>query len=434
MIRTADQLAAALGGDTSGVPADLTVDRIVIDSRQAGPGDGFVAVRAERDGHGFVTAARSSGAVVAIVDHPVDGGPTIVVDDTVAALGRAATVARSELAGEVIGITGSVGKTTTKDLAAAILRRSHRVTASEKSLNNEMGVPLTLLNAVAGTEVSVIEMGARNVGHIAMLCEIASPTIGVVTVVAPAHLEVFGSVEAIIEAKGELVASLPASGTAVLNLDRPEVMSMAHRTAAGVLTFGERGEVRATGVTLDEHLAISAVLHTPWGDAPIRVGVSGRHQLENALAAAAVSLLAGASLEDVTAGLSVVERSPWRMDIARSRSGAFVVNDSYNANPSSMAAALEALADLPAGRRVAVLGEMAELGEGTDAAHDEVCAQAESFGIEIVAVGTGRYGREPVAVGEVVAAVGGLDDGVAILVKGSRVAGLEGIAEALLEE
>ena len=209
---------------------------------------------------------------------------------------------------------------------------------------------------------------------------------------------------------------------------------MAHRTAAGVLTFGERGEVRATGVTLDEHLAISAVLHTPWGDAPIRVGVSGRHQLENALAAAAVSLLAGASLEDVTAGLSVVERSPWRMDIARSRSGAFVVNDSYNANPSSMAAALEALADLPAGRRVAVLGEMAELGEATDAAHDEVCAQAESFGIEIVAVGTGRYGREPVAVGEVVAAVGGLDDGVAILVKGSRVAGLEGIAEALLEE
>jgi UDP-N-acetylmuramoyl-tripeptide--D-alanyl-D-alanine ligase len=296
VIRTIGQLAVALGGSVSGGSVDVAIDRIVIDSRSGRRGDGFLAVRAERDGHHFVTAAREAGALVAIVDHLIDDKPSIVVDDTIVALARGGTAARAELIGDVIGMTGSVGKTTTKDLAAAILGRSRRVTASERSLNNELGVPLTLLNAVEGTEVSVIELGARGIGHVAELCEIAAPTIGVVTVVAPAHLELFGSLEAIVEAKGELIEALPPSGTAVLNADSAEVMSMAGRTSARVLTFGEAGEVRLTDVELDRRLVVSAVVHTPWGSAPVRLGVSGRNQIVNAAAAAAAAIDSGFAL------------------------------------------------------------------------------------------------------------------------------------------
>lgn len=413
---------------------DVAIDRMILDSRVGRSGDGFVAVRAERDGHDFVTAARGAGAAVVIVDHLVDDGPCIVVDDTVAALARGGRVARGELAGDVIGMTGSVGKTTTKDLAAAILGRSRRVTASERSLNNELGVPLTLLNAVEGTEVSVIELGARGIGHVAELCEIASPTIGVVTVVAPAHLELFGSLEAIVEAKGELIEALSPSGTAVLNADSAEVMSMAGRTSARVLTFGEAGEVRLTDVELDRRLVVSAVVHSPWGSAPVRLGVSGRHQIVNAAAAAAAALVAGASLEDVVSGLALPVESPWRMEVLRSRSGATVINDSYNANPESMAAALRALADLDAERRVAVLGEMAELGVSSDVEHVAISDLARSLGIELIAIGTSRYEVEPTVAEDLAELLSPMDERIAVLVKGSRVGRLELLAAALLEE
>lgn len=368
-----------------------------------------------------------------IVEHVVDDGATLLVDDTFAALARAGRVARSELTGPVVGITGSVGKTTTKDLVAAVLRQSKVVNASPRSLNNELGVPLTLLDAPDGTEVSVIEMGARGSGHVAELCRIASPTIGLVTLVAPAHLELFGTVEAIVVAKGELIESLPADGIAVLNADQPEVLAMASRSSARVLTFGTRGDVRPRDVVVDDELRVSLHMDTPWGPIEARLGVRGRHQAMNAAAATATALAAGASVSDVEAGLAVTELSPWRMEVSRSESGALIVNDAYNANPESMAAALRSLADLIVSRRVAILGEMAELGQDSASAHSEMAALAASLGIEVIAVGTELYGIEPVAADHVSARLGPLDSSVAVLVKGSRVAGLEGVAVRLLQ-
>ena len=436
VIRTVQGLADAFGGSLVGAGDEVSsapVGRLVIDSRLIEPGDVFVAVRAERDGHDFVPAARKEGAAWVVVDHVVDDGATVLIDDAFAALARAGRVARSELTGPVVGITGSVGKTTTKDLVAAVLAQSKVVNASARSLNNELGVPLTLLDAPAGTEVSVIEMGARGGGHVAELCRIASPTIGVVTLVAPAHLELFGTFEAIVEAKGELIESLPADGIAVLNADQAEVLAMASRSSARPLTFGAAGDVRPRDVVVDDELHVSLHLDTPWGPVEARLGVRGRHQVMNAAAAAAAALAAGASLSDVEAGLSVTELSPWRMEVNRADSGALIVNDAYNANPESMAAALRSLADLNVSRRVAILGAMAELGDATASAHSDMAALAASLGIEVIAVGTDLYGIEPLAATDVTARVGVLDSSVAVLVKGSRVAALEGVALQLLQ-
>ncbi len=437
MIRTVQGLADALEATTVGgadhASLAASAGRLVIDSRLIEPGDVFVAVRADRDGHGFVVAARMAGASWVIAEHVVDEGATLLVEDTFAALARAGRVARSELTGPVVGITGSVGKTTTKDLVAAVLGQSKVVNASPRSLNNELGVPLTLLGAPDGTQVSVIEMGARGGGHIAELCRIASPTIGLVTLVAPAHLELFGTVDAIVDAKGELIESLPADGIAVLNADQLEVSAMASRSSARVLTFGMTGDVRPRDVVLDDELRVGMHLDTPWGPIEARLGVRGRHQVMNAAAATAAALAAGASVGDVAAGLEVTELSPWRMEVSRAESGALIVNDAYNANPESMAAALRSLADLDASRRVAILGEMAELGDTSASAHSEMASLAASLGIEVVAVGTELYSIEPVAAADVISRLGALDSSVAVLVKGSRVAALEGVAARLLQ-
>ena len=429
-------VAAACGGSTT--EPDVAVVGAGIDSRNLEAGALFVAVVAERDGHDFIDAAKDRGASAALVNAG-DGSrawplPTVAVADTTRALADLGRRARKDLNGPVIGITGSVGKTTTKDLCGSILSLRGPCAISARSFNNELGVPLTLINAPQDAVASVIEMGARGEGHIHMLCEIARPTIGVVTNVVGAHLEMFGSIEAIAEAKGELVQSLDAAGHAVLNAEVPAVWGMRARTAAEVIGFGKGGEVRAKNVVVDDELRASFVLRTPWGDAAVALGVAGRHNVSNALAAAAAALVAGASLDEVVAGLTAPAMSPMRMTLHQLAGGARVLDDSYNANPTSMSAALDALCTMDATRRVAVLGVMAELGDDEHEAHVEIARQATAAGVHVVAVGTDLYGTEPVAVGDVAARLGRLGAGDAVLVKGSRVAALERVVASLLAD
>ena len=421
------------------VGPDAVVSGAAIDSRRVAGGELFVPVVAERDGHDFVAAAVAAGAAATLTARPAatwgEGGPgvpAIEVADTVAALAALGTHARRRLPDRVVGITGSVGKTSVKDLLAATLAARWRATASPGSFNNELGVPLTLLNAPGDSEAVVVEMGARGIGHIAALCAVARPTVAVVTRVAAAHTAMFGSLDAIADAKGELVEALPAGGTAVLNAGDPRVAAMAARTQSRVVTFGEGGDVRAEGVVLDDDLQAAFRLVGPWGEADVRLAVRGAHMVDNALAAATAALVCDVPLAGVAAALGEARLSPWRMDLVTLPSGALVLNDAYNANPASMSAALGALAALPARRRVAVLGIMAELGAGSDADHRAVADRAAELGIEIVAVAAPAYGAPTVADLEgAAAALAGLGEGDAVLLKGSRVAGLERLLSLL---
>ena len=429
-----------MGGTLHG--DDIEIDGAAIDSRALRAGQLFVPVRGERDGHDFIDAAQEAGAAAALrsrsasVDH-LDGFSIIEVDDAELALRSVGEAARGRLRAPVVGITGSVGKTSTKDLLVSISGRSLRVSANEKSFNNELGVPLTLVNADADSELVIIEMGARGAGHIADLCAIADPTIGVVTAVELAHAEFMGGIDGIAAAKGELIEHLPASGVAVLSFDNPLVAAMGDHTDATVVRFGLRGgEVRAVGVTLDDDLRPRFRLESDWGSIDVVQAVRGRHQVGNALAAAAVAFTIGVPLDDIAAGLGAAELSPWRMELRVTPSGARVLNDAYNAGPASMEAALRALAELPAVNHIAVLGLMAELGEESTAAHRRIAEVADSLGIRLLAFGDAEYGADVERVDDVpeaLAALGDLTAADAVLVKGSRVAGLERLADALLD-
>jgi UDP-N-acetylmuramoyl-tripeptide--D-alanyl-D-alanine ligase len=428
--------------------AGVTLTGVAIDSRLLARGALFVAVRAERDGHDWIDAAVRAGAGGVMVERTwAESGPgselgipSVVVPDTRSGLLALGTAARDRLHATVVGVTGSVGKTSTKDLAAAAVGATLRVAASEKSFNNELGVPLTLANARSDSEVAIIEMGARGRGHITELCRVARPEIGVVTAVAAAHTEVFGNLDAVAAAKVELVEALPPGGTAILNGDDPRVRDMRTRTAAAAVIYSAgghgagRADVWAEDVALDEELRPRFVVRSPWG-APIvvRLEVRGVHQVGNALAALAVACTCGVPIEAAVAALAESGISPWRMELHRTPAGAAVLNDAYNANPTSMAAALEALAALPARRRVAVLGAMAELGGRGPAEHRAIAALAGRLGLEILAVSTDAYGGRSVpGIEEAVAALGPLGSGDAILVKASRVEGLERLAARLL--
>lgn len=427
------RLAGDLGGELHGQDAD--VDGLSIDSRELRPGQLFAAVRDVRDGHDFVPAAASAGAPAALVERPVDGVSCVVVPDVARALVRVAGLARRRLPDRVVAVTGSVGKTTTKDLLANVLSRRWETAASLRSFNNELGVPLTLANASETTGAAVVEMGARGHGHIAHLCTMARPTVGVELSIAPVHVEHIGGLDQIMVAKRELVECLPRDGAAVFNADDPYVRRMVAHTDAEVVTFGETGEVRAELVDLGDELHPAFTLRSPWGSARVSLGVRGEHNVVNALAAAATALWMGLSVEEVADGLGDPPASPWRMELHRTPAGAIVLNDSYNAGPTSMAAALRSLAALPARRRVAVLGLMAELGPAEESGHREVAELAAELGIEVVPVGTDLYGRPGLPdAAAAVEALGELGDGVAVLVKGSRVAGLEAVAHALVEE
>jgi UDP-N-acetylmuramoyl-tripeptide--D-alanyl-D-alanine ligase len=426
------ELCGALGAELVGPEVDH-VDGLATDSRSVEPGQLFAAVRAERDGHDFVVAATGAGAAAALVERPVAEASCLVVPDVPAALVTLAGLARDRMPDRVVGITGSVGKTTTKDLLASVLGQGFLTAASEKSFNNELGVPLTLCNAPDDVEAVVVEMGARGSGHIAFLCGMARPDVGVVTTVQAVHTELMGSEEDIARTKGELIEALPATGLAVLNASVPLVAAMASRSSAAVVTFGEGGDVCAHDVSVDAELRPSFRLWSPWGGAEVRLEVRGVHNVDNALAAAAVGLFQGLAPEQVAAGLASSEQSPWRMDLRVTSAGAQVLNDAYNASPASVAAALRSLASLPAGRRTAVLGMMAELGDRGPQEHREVAELARELGIRVIAVDTDLYGSEPVqGVEGALEALGPLGEGDAVLVKASRVVGLERVAAALL--
>ncbi len=429
----ASSLAAALHGELVG--PDVVLDGLSIDSRSVAPGQLFAAVQGERDGHDFAAAALRAGAGAVLVERVIEPGPSIVVDSVATALPALAGHVRDRMPDRVVGVTGSVGKTTTKDLLASVLGRLFVTAASERSFNNELGVPLTLANAPDDVEAIVVEMGARGSGHITTLCDMARPTVGVVTTVEGVHTEVMGDLEQIARTKGELIDALPADGLAVLNAEVDLVAAMASRSAAPVLRFGAGGDVRASGVEVDVELRPSFRLESSWGSAPVRLGIRGVHNVSNALAAAAAGLGLGVPLEQVVEGLELSGSSPWRMDLQRAASGLLVLNDAYNAGPASMAAALRSLASLPVSRRVAVVGVMAELGESAPEEHARIAALAESLDVQLVPVATELYGVAPVPdTDEALATLGGLGlgDGDVVLVKGSRVAGLEVVAAALL--
>jgi UDP-N-acetylmuramoyl-tripeptide--D-alanyl-D-alanine ligase len=425
------ELAAHLGGQLVG--PDVTVDGASIDSRTAKPGQLYVPIVAERDGHDFIPAALGAGVAAYLTSRPADGGTAVVVDDTATALMNLGVLARRRMGGRVVGITGSVGKTTTKDMLSHCLAVSFRTVASERSFNNELGLPLTLLNAADDVEWVVLEMGARGVGHIERLARVARPDVGVVTNVAMAHVEFFGDLDGVERAKGELVAALPESGVAVLNFDDQRVGRMASLSRCPVLGYAvdSAAEVRAEHVVLDDELRPSFQLLTPWGHAEVRVSLRGMQQVPNALAAAATALWCGVPLAGVVQALAEVTGSPLRMEVHRSAGAPTILVDCYNANPASTEAALRALAALPATGRVALLGLMAELGAETQGEHRRLAAVAGQLGVEVVGYQTDLYGSRVVAtVEEAVALIGSSGPDDAVLIKGSRVAQLEDVVRA----
>lgn len=436
-------MAAATGGTVIG--AEREIDGAGIDSRTIRPGQLFVPIVADRDGHDFIPQALDAGVRAYLTAQPTGAtgeATAIAVDDTAVALADLGRAARARLTGAVIGVTGSVGKTSTKDLLAAVLSTTYVTAANERSFNNELGLPLTLLGAPDDTEAVVVEMGARGVGHIAVLCEIAHPTVGIVTRVEGVHLELFGDIEAVARAKGELVESLPDHGLAVLNADDERVAAMAPRTTAQVLRYAvdpvepRDVDVYATDITLDDDLRAAFTLHTPWGSAPVHLAARGEHQVGNALAAAAAAGGSGVALDGIVTGLSAAAISGLRMELTTTPSGVVVLNDAYNANPTSMRAALAALARIDTPRRVAVLGVMGELGDNAAAEHRGVAEHARDLGVEVIAVNAPDYGSAASHVADVDGAVTALADlaaGDAVLVKGSRVAAMERVATALAD-
>ena len=427
------ELAHAVEGRLVG--PDRSVDGASFDSRETVPGQLFIPVIADRDGHDFVAAAVRQGAVAylssqgTIEDVHVS---YIEVADTAAAFIEIGKLARASLPDRVVGITGSVGKTSVKDLSDAAFRSHYRTKSNPKSLNNELGLPQTLCNAPDGTEAVIVEMGMRGLGEIARLCEVARPTIGVVTIIGEAHVGRLGGLAGVAQAKGELVEALPANGFAILNANQDICMSLRTRTRASIISFGiGAGEVRATDIVLDELARPRFVLRTPWGHVEVKLALSGLHMAANAAAAAAAALVCGVPLGAVLAGLGQASLSPWRMDVQRAANGLIVMNDAYNANPTSMKAAIDALAALPApGRRVAVLGVMAELGEDGPARHLAMAEHAASLGIEVVAIGTTDYGVAPHV--DAAGWLTQLGEHDAVLFKGSRLAGLERLAAEVL--
>lgn len=450
---TLKEIAEVTGGRLAGADPDAVVHGVQVDSRQVQPGELFVALPGSRtDGSLFAAAAAEAGAAATLAQEgAVFAGPRVEVADPLAALGALGTAVRDRSAAAVVAVTGSNGKTTTKDLLAAALATRLRTVANQASFNNEVGLPLTLTRIEPGTQAVVVEMGARGPGHIAALARLARPGVGVVLNVGESHLGMFGSREAIAKAKGELVEALPPDGTAVLNADDPQVAAMAGRTVARVVSFGQAGEVRAAGVELDGDGRARFLLHTPAGTAQVALPAPGEHLVGCALAAAAAAHVLGVGPDDAAAGLAAARLSPMRMQVHRRPDGLTVVNDAYNANPSSMAAALKTLAALGrrGGRTVAVLGEMAELGPDAAAEHDRIGRLATRLGIDRL-VGVGEPGRvmvaaarmegmwpeEAEAVPDAGAAVAlltpvlGPDD--VVLVKASRVVALDRVADALL--
>ncbi|MFD3944591.1 UDP-N-acetylmuramoyl-tripeptide--D-alanyl-D-alanine ligase [Streptomyces sp. NPDC058579] len=459
------EIAEIVGGQSYDIPdpAVRITGPVVIDSREVKPGSLFAAFAGEQvDGHDYAARAVEAGAAAVLAARPV-GVPAIVVDDVQAALGALARAVVERLGTDVVALTGSAGKTSTKDLIAQVLQRHAPTVWTPGSLNNEIGLPLTALRASDDTQHLVLEMGARGIGHIRYLTGLTPPRIGLVLNVGTAHIGEFGGREQIAQAKGELVEALPPAdngGVAVLNADDPLVRAMAARTHARVTLFGESDEavVRAENVRLTAAGQPSFLLHTPTGCSDVTLRLYGEHHVSNALAAAAVAHELGMPVEEIATALSEAGTlSRWRMEVTERPDGVTIVNDAYNANPESMRAALRALAAMgraaqaQGGRTWAVLGKMAELGDASLAEHDAVGRLAVRLNVsKLVAVGDreaswlqlgayneGSWGEESVHVSDAQAAVdllrSELRPGDVVLVKASRSVGLEQVALALLD-
>ncbi|PID95995.1 MAG: UDP-N-acetylmuramoyl-tripeptide--D-alanyl-D-alanine ligase [Actinomycetales bacterium] len=393
---------------STGSLTDVLIDgSVVTDSRACVRGSLYVArVGEHADGHIYVGAAAAAGAVAALTSRPVPGLPCLVVDDTQTAFGRVArTVLDRACSGlQVVGITGSSGKTSTKDALAQVLDQLGPTVAPIESYNGEIGVPLTVCRIDAATRYLIVEMGSRGLGHIDYLTRITPPQIAVVLNVGTAHVGQFGSQDAIAAAKSELVAALPADGVAVLNADDPRVSAMAENTRARVVTVGERADatLRARDIELDARGRPTCTVDTPVGTAQLTLALHGRHHVGNALAVLAVALECGMPLPEAVAHLARAGPvSRWRMEVVERPDGVTVVNDAYNANPDSMTAALRALTAMGrAGQQIgepgagrarrtwAVLGQMLELGPDAEAEHRRMGALAASLGIDrVLAVG-----------------------------------------------
>jgi UDP-N-acetylmuramoyl-tripeptide--D-alanyl-D-alanine ligase len=452
------QVSEIVGGTADRIadPGAVVTGPVVIDSRQARPGSLFAALPGtQADGHDFAAAAVGAGATAVLATRPV-GVPALVVPDVLAALAALARAVVDRLPGLTIAaITGSAGKTTTKDLAAQLIESLGPTVSPKNSYNNEQGHPLTVLRLTEQTRYLVAEMSARGPGHITELCRISPPRIGAVLCVGHAHAGVFGSIDDVARAKAELPEALPAGGVAVLNADDARVAAMADRTAARVVTFGRApgADYRAAGVAVDEAGRPGFTLVTGAGSAPVQLRLHGEHNVANALAAAALASELGMDVTDIAAGLSAATaRSRWRMEVTRRPDGVTVVNDAYNANPEAVRAALSAVASMAgSGRAFAVLGYMTELGAEADELHEEAGRQAARAGLAgLIVVGdpaapilTGAK-AEPSWRGELlqvpdaeaaVAAVGRLvRPGDVVLVKASRAANLQRVALALTGE
>lgn len=470
---TAAQVAAATGGRLHADPDVTVTGAVIVDSRQAGPGALFVALPGERvDGHDFAATAVQAGAALVLAARELDGLPTVVVDDPQVALGELAryVLATVREGGDgwprVVGVTGSVGKTTTKDLLGQLLTpeagdSEDAIIVPTGSFNNEIGLPLTVLRVTTATRYLVLEMGADRIGNIAYLTRIAPPDVGVVLAVGVAHVGHFGSVEAIAKTKAEMVSGVVDGGSVVLNADDLRVVAMAGQAAPGttVQTFGTipSADVRAEDVSVDTAGRASFTLRVARAGgleeqrADVTLRLVGAHHVSNALAAATVALRLGVTTSDVAQRLSeATALSPHRMAVTERTDGVTVIDDAYNANPDSMKAALRTLAVMSGRTRrsVAVLGEMLELGDGARAAHDEIGRLVVRLNIkQLIVVGDGAYhihegamqegswGSESIFVPSLATARSMLDEslepGDVVLVKSSLGAGLADLGDHL---
>ncbi|MDZ4655469.1 MAG: UDP-N-acetylmuramoyl-tripeptide--D-alanyl-D-alanine ligase [Coriobacteriia bacterium] len=459
-------LCDVVGGELLAGAETTMVNGLAIDSREVTPGAAFVAfVGVHADGHAFLSAAIEAGARALLVTRDDDAFREIIatsrrqdialvlVNDALAAVQTLASHHRERLLCPVIGITGSTGKTTTKDFIRSVFGTRLKVVATDANRNNELGVPLTIMEASVETEVLVVEMAMRGVGQIAALCEIARPTAGLITNVGVSHIGVLGSEEAIASAKGELARAVPERGRVFLNGDDGWSVALEEMAEAAVTRYGLGAacDVRAEDVVVGEDGNASFTLVTEQGGTGVQLNVPGRHNVYNALAAAAVGLYLQLSFEDVAAGLEAATFTQMRMETFVSASGVLVINDAYNANPTSMRAALQTLAEMRVtGKRVAVLGDMAELGSLSELAHFKMgeyvaelelqalvtvgeCARRIAEGA--VAVGMNPDSVRPCVTAEEASEV--LDDllerGDVVLVKASRVMGLEHVVEGIIQ-
>ena len=438
MLITASEVASVAHGTLVGL--DCEASGIAFDSRTLRRGEAFVALAGGADGHDYLLSAAAAGASFAIVQRgkSVDALTCIEVDDCDAALTALGRHCRERLAsslgGRVVGITGSVGKTSTKDLVLAVLRSQFtNAHGPEKSLNNDIGVPVTIVNAPDTCDALVLEMGMRGLGEIARLCAVGIPQIGVITEVGDAHSERVGGIEGVVRAKAELLQALPESGIAIVNSDSVNAMKTVHSISARVVTFGssETAAVRWEIVSVDERGCCTVRFTADNQSAVGVVPLPGIHMASNAAAAVAVGISCGIGIEQCVQALLHVQSAPQRMQWMTGAHGLRILDDSYNANPVSVAAALRTIAESPAKQRFAVLGVMAEVSDSVKV-HGEIAQLCGQLGIELLALETGLYGTTALSVTEIVAVLSERDSNNVVVVKGSRMAATERVVHSLI--